>query len=173
MSERISFTRIDQLNSAFLWEFLYQAIYVPPGQEAPPREIVRQPELARYVEGWGREGDVGLYAWINDSTTPVGAAWLRLWTGNERGYGWVGEGIPELSLAVMPDYRGQGLGQRLLAGLLGLARSKFAGVSLSVSRENPALRLYQRSGFREVSELDGTITMLLRTKDYHINEETK
>jgi len=35
----------------FLWEMLYQAIYVPPNAVAPPRQIVRSSELARYVQG--------------------------------------------------------------------------------------------------------------------------
>lgn len=32
-----------------LKEFLYDAIYLPEGAAAPPREIVNQPELAVYI----------------------------------------------------------------------------------------------------------------------------
>ena len=43
----------------FLWEMLYQAIYVPEGKTPLPREIIQIPELARYVQSWEREGDCG------------------------------------------------------------------------------------------------------------------
>lgn len=42
-------------DEAVLWEMLYQALQTSEG--APSRDIVRQPEFARYVEGWGRAGD--------------------------------------------------------------------------------------------------------------------
>ena len=62
---------------------------------------------------------------------------------------------PELSVAVMPGYRGQGIGTRLLNALLDTASKSYDAVSLSVQADNPALRLYQRLGF-EVIEDGGT-----------------
>ncbi len=147
-------------NADFLWEMLYQAIFVLPGSEAPAREIVRQPELARYAAGWGRDGDLGFYAMLAEPQ-PLGAAWLRQWPADNRGYGWVDDQTPELSLAVLPDHRGQGIGSRLLAHLLEQARLSCPAVSLSVSAENPAVHLYQRAGFRIVREEGSSLTMLL------------
>ncbi len=160
----IQFQPITAQNAGFLWEMLYQAIFVPPGSAAPPREIIRQAELARYAQGWGRAGDLGLYACLEDGE-PVGAAWLRLWQPGNRGYGWVDDETPELSLALLPEMRGQGLGSRLLAQLLDAARKHFARVSLSVSADNPAVRLYQRAGFRRVAGDEHTWIMLLDWKD--------
>jgi len=85
----------------------------------------------------------------------VGAAWLRLLTGADRGYGTVDDATPELSVAVVPDCRGQGIGKRLLSALLDAAAERYEAVSLSVQADNPALRLYQRLGF-EVVEDGGT-----------------
>ena len=48
-----------------LWEMLYTGLR-PTGGEEPPREILRRPEYARYVEGWGRPGDVGFIAHDKD-----------------------------------------------------------------------------------------------------------
>lgn len=45
-----------------LWEMLYHAIHVLPGEPLPPREIVQQPELARYAARWGRPDDLGFLA---------------------------------------------------------------------------------------------------------------
>jgi hypothetical protein len=42
----------------FLWEMLYLALFVPPGGLPLPRAVLRDPRVARYVEGWGtRKGD--------------------------------------------------------------------------------------------------------------------
>ncbi|WP_310393196.1 hypothetical protein [Hymenobacter sp.] len=46
----------------FLWYMLHQALHVPAGQAAPPRDVIYQPPLARYVRGGGRRGDGGVPA---------------------------------------------------------------------------------------------------------------
>ena len=40
-----------------LWEMLYQGLSSAGKGEPLPRDVVRRPEVARYVEGWGRVGD--------------------------------------------------------------------------------------------------------------------
>ena len=40
-------------DSKFLPEALYQALYTSPKEVRLPREIIRLPELARYIDGWG------------------------------------------------------------------------------------------------------------------------
>jgi ribosomal protein S18 acetylase RimI-like enzyme len=144
-----------------LEEMLYLAIHVPSGAEAPPREIIRQPELARYIEGWGRAGDIGLLALDPLEGRPIGAAWLRLLTGGDRGYGHVDDATPELSIAVSPGHRGLGLGGRLLRELIARARGHYPAISLSVSIGNPAIRLYQRAGFTAVRTEGGSLVMKL------------
>lgn len=132
-------------------DFLYEAIWQPdPGQRVP-REVIRMPELRIYVDGFGtRETDCGLVAEAGGRV--IGAAWSRCL----RGFGWTGEAIPELAVALYPDFRGQGIGTRLVQALLDELRSwGFAAVSLSVQRANPAGRLYLRLGFRIVREHAG------------------
>lgn len=142
----------------FLWEMLYQALYVPKGQSVLPREVVRLPELARYVRGWKRSDDCGFLASDAATGQPVGAAWLRLLVGENKGYGYVDDDTPELSIAVLPEYRSQGVGTQLLIHLLASACGQ-SSISLSVSVDNPALRLYERFGFEVVSLSDGSLTM--------------
>ena len=97
----------------FLWTALYHAIYVPPGEPPLPVDIVQRPELARYVTGWmSRTGDQGLVAEARGE--PVGAVWLRRWTPDDRGYGYIDPATPELSMAVLPEHRGRGIGTELL-----------------------------------------------------------
>lgn len=145
----------------FLWTALYHAIHVPPGETAPASEIVRQPEIARYVSGWMRAGDWGVIA--ETDGVPLGAAWLRLWTPDERGYGFVDGATPELTMAVLPGHRGAGLGTLLLSRLLAEAAEHYRAVSLSVSSSNPAQRLYRRAGFTPVGRPEGgSVTMVVR-----------
>ena len=44
----------------FIWDMLYEALYVPEGEEPPSRDVLQQPGLAHYAEGWGKPGDHGL-----------------------------------------------------------------------------------------------------------------
>jgi ribosomal protein S18 acetylase RimI-like enzyme len=143
---------------------LYQALYIPPGAPPLPREIVHRPEISRYVDNWGKPGDEGFAAIDEKTQRPVAAVWIRLLTGENRGYGYVDDATPELSIAVLPGYRGQGIGTILLTRMLAEAKSVHPAISLSVSADNPALRLYQRSGFEVVGEPSSSLTMIRRSQ---------
>ena len=143
----------------FLWEMLYQAIHVPEGSTAPPRSIINSPELSRYVEQWGQENDFGLKAVSANDLQPFGAVWLRLMTGENRGYGYIDDSTPELSIAVLAEHRGKEVGKHLLNELFESIAGKYKAISLSVSDDNPAKRLYQRLGFEIVSREGTSLTM--------------
>ena len=117
--------------------------------------------LTRYVDNWGRAGDVAIIA--HETGNRVGAAWLRLFPSSEPGYGFVDEQTPELSVAVVPSRRRHGLGQELMDGLLAAARSAgHQAVSLSVEADSPAVAFYERNGFERVRDADGGVVMLKR-----------
>ena len=117
--------------------------------------------LTRYVDNWGRPGDVAVIA--HDTGNRVGAAWLRSFKENEPGYGFVDEQTPELSIAVVPSQRSRGLGRELMEALLDEAREAgYAQVSLSVEKDSPAVGFYERYGFAVVGEQDGGLVMLKR-----------
>jgi ribosomal protein S18 acetylase RimI-like enzyme len=149
---------------AFLAEMLYEAVnwHDDGAEERPALEaVLAVPENARYLVDWGRRGDFALYA-LDRRDEPVGAAWLRCFPADAPGYGYVADDIPELSIGVFPEFRGQRVGSLLLGSLLARAeRERERGVSLSVHRDNPAKRLYARYGFEVVSGQDDTLTMLL------------
>ncbi|MEO1133208.1 MAG: GNAT family N-acetyltransferase [Cyanobacteria bacterium J06639_1] len=129
------------------WEILRYAAH-----EDSLAAVLEHPTVARYAKSWGRDGDLGFVAVDGDRT--LGAAWVRLWPDGERGFGWVRDDIPELTIAVLPDCRGRGIGTQLLQCVLEAARSRFSAVSLSVRADNPAVRLYERLGFVQVPETD-------------------
>jgi GNAT superfamily N-acetyltransferase len=149
----------------------YQAIFVPDGSPTPDPEIVLSPELARYHRGWGRPGDMGHVVIDVTSRRPVGAAWLRLLTGEKAGYGYVDDNTPELSIAVIPECRGQGLGTSLLEAVLTAAAEHYDAVSLSVSIANPAVRLYRRLGFQTVYRSPESLVMVKQLGDVRLRQK--
>ena len=146
-------------DGALLRGYLYEALFVPDGAPPLPRETIDRPEVARYVDGWGRPGDAGWLALEGSSGADVGAAWLRLWQAHETGYGFVDLDTPELSVAVRPDWRGRGVGTQLLERLVREADQRHGAISLSVSKANPAVRLYRRLGFEVHAEPGDSLTM--------------
>ena len=143
-----------------LWEMLYQALYVPKGADPFPRDLVKRPEISRYAQDWGNCDDLGFVALDELDGKPIGAAWVRLLKGENKGYGYVDDLTPELSVAVAPEARGCGVGTRLLVHLLSEVLPKYRAVSLSVSSENPAVQLYQRLGFEVVGTSGNSLTMI-------------
>jgi GNAT superfamily N-acetyltransferase len=117
--------------------------------------------LTRYVDNWGRAGDVALIA--HETGNRVGAAWFRLFREAEPGYGFVDERTPELSISVVPSRRRHGVGQELLDALLDRAREEgHEQVSLSVEKDSPAVAFYERNGFAPSRESDGGLVMVRR-----------
>lgn len=57
-----------------------------------------------------------------------------------------------IDIALLPEYRGVGLGTALLDELLVRADSRGLAVGLHVEANNPALRLYRRQGFEVVDD---------------------
>lgn len=149
-------------DAAFLTEML--ALAADWRADATPRAaaaILDEPQLARYVADWPRHGDLGVIA-TDDTGQPIGAAWYRHFSRAAPGYGFVSPSVPEVSLAVLTHARGAGVGEQLLIGLMDAARAHgVTQLSLSVERDNPARRLYERQGFTDVGGTGGSVTMVV------------
>lgn len=131
----------------------------PPGLP-PLDQAIQHPELLRYHAGWGRPGDIGVRGSVDDEF--AGAAVARLFTDNDHGHGYLDEETPELSIAVVPGLRGQGVGRALLGALADEARSSgFQRLSLSVNNPNPARHLYRSVGFAEIDDDGSSVLMVL------------
>jgi lincosamide nucleotidyltransferase A/C/D/E len=142
-----------------LREMSFYAARWRPGQENDSREsVLSDDHVARYVDDWRRPGDTGFVA--EEHGQAVGAAWVRLFTRERAGYGFIDSTIPELSIGVVPTRRGSGIGLALLTATLDAVRhAGHRAVSLSVEVDNPALRLYERVGFKKVDRVGGSWTM--------------
>ena len=134
-----------------LWEALSQALHRSESETAPSHDLVHRPEFARFVEHWGREGDAGFVAHDVRGGGTLGAVWFRP----------PPEGAtPELAFAVKPEHRKHGIGAALLTQWV-RANPGQSVVSLRAGPHHPAVRLYERFGFR-VTEESGTHVTLRR-----------
>lgn len=155
--EGIEFRPMKVAEYPLLADFLYEAIFLPPGVTPPPREVIELPELQPYIADFGKDGDFCLCA--VQGTQVIGAAWCRYL----QGYGSV-EDMPELAVSLLPSFRGKGIGTVLLEKFLeSIKQRNLPGISLSVQKENPAHRLYERLGFEIVREQADTWVMV-----YHV-----
>ena len=131
----------DDLN--VLWDFLAMAAYEPDAEAAKA-----VPGVAEYLDGWQRPGDFGFIAEQNGEI--IGAAWARCFSSEEYKLHYGDDETPKVSIGVKPHARGQGVGERLMRALIGKAARRGFGLCLSVRYENPARRLYERLGFRDI-----------------------
>jgi [ribosomal protein S18]-alanine N-acetyltransferase len=143
--------KLEQNEAAILRELFYHAIFMPEDADPLPFSIVDHPDLVKYHQKWGREGDLAVVA--DSEGKIVGAAWCRLWKGEEKGYGYIADNIPELSMAVIPEYRSMGIGTKLLTELFhAIKEAGFKALSISVEKRNRAANLYMRLGFKVVKD---------------------
>ena len=149
-------------DAGFLAAMLREASYWHPDRPGPPLDVVlADPAIAHYIDGWPRPGDGGVVA-VDDDGAPVGAAWWRTFPADDPAFGFVDESTPEIAIGVEQSSRGQGVGTALLQALHDSARAAgLARLSLSVERDNPAKKLYERMGYVTVGGHEGAPTMLV------------
>ena len=146
----------------FLERMLAVAADWRPGTPVRPVEqVLSDPHLARYVDAWPRPGDFGVIA-EGAQGRPLGAAWCSHLPADAPGYGFVAVTVPEISIGVVAEARGEGIGRGLMRRLIDEARDRgVTQLSLSVELDNHALGLYSDLGFSVVSEESGAATMIL------------
>lgn len=147
--------KLSECERGVLEDFLYEAIYIPEGVEAPPKNIIEQPELQEYISEWGKEDDHCLVAEVNERI--VGAVWTRIMND----YGHIDDKTPSLAIALYKEYRGMGMGTELMKRMLVVLEEKgYEKVSLSVQKANYAYKMYLKLGFEIISENEEEFIMV-------------
>lgn len=144
-----------------LESMLYEAMHWNATRARPAFAEARGSDgFRRWLEGWGRRtGDTAAVATVGGR--PAGAAWYRYHSPEMGSLGYVDESIPEVCIGVSAKHRARRVGRTLLVHLIDQARQAGVGaLSLSVERENHALKLYRRLGFREVGRAGNLLTMV-------------
>lgn len=139
-------------------EFLYEAIFIPEGTEAPPRDIINLPELQVYVTDFGKQkGDICFIAEADNVI--VGAVWVRIMND----YGHVDDETPSFAISLLQEYRKKGIGTALMKRmLLELKKQGYKQASLAVQKMNYAVHMYKKVGFEIVDENDEEYIMICR-----------
>lgn len=144
---------------------MYEAIFQPAPAHPYPKEVIYHPQVRVYWDNWGAGKDDCCLVAIVDGTR-VGAVWIRTFPGGEKGCGYIDEETPEIAIALFETYRNQGIGTRMLQQIIALMKTEgYAQTSLSVSKGNPAIRLYMRLGFTIVDENKEDYILLLRLRE--------
>ena len=139
-----------------LEDFIYEAIFIPEGVAPPPKAIINQPDLQVYIRNFGSEKDDICFVAEADSRV-VGAVWVR----DMQDYGHIADGIPSFAISLYNEYRGFGIGTRLMTAMLEELRDRgYARASLAVQKANYAVKMYKRVGFVIVDENDEEYIMV-------------
>ena len=141
---------------SLLDNFLYEAIFIPEGVEAPPKEIINAPELQVYVQDFGKQkGDVCFVAEAKEKI--VGAVWVRIMND----YGHVEDGVPSFAISLYKEYRCLGIGTMLMKRMLEeLKKRGYQKTSLAVQKANYAVKMYKNVGFEIVDENEDEYIMV-------------
>ena len=154
--ERYAIRELREEETGLLEDFLYEAIFIPQGVCPPERDIIQRPELRVYTEGFGRrKGDNCLVAEAGGRV--VGAVWTRIMDD----YGHVDDETPSFAISLYKEYRGLGLGTRLMREMLGRLRAQgYKRASLAVQKANYAVKMYEQVGLKTVDENEEEFIMV-------------
>lgn len=143
-----SIRRIKKSEYCVLDDFLYEAIFIPDGTDAPPREIINQPELKVYTDHFGKQkGDFCFVAEVDKKI--VGAVWVRIMND----YGHIDNETPSFAISLYPEYRNHGIGTALMKTMLKELKEKgYKQTSLAVQKANYAVKMYKNVGFEITDE---------------------
>ena len=142
---------------SLLEDFLYEAIFIPEGENPPDRNIIRTPELQVYIEHFGeRPDDRCLVAEAEGGI--IGAVWTRIMND----YGHLNDETPSFAIALDKEYRGKGIGTDLMNGMIKILKEAgYKQASLSVQKKNYAVKMYLNTGFRIIGENDEEYLMAI------------
>lgn len=153
--------------TGLLKDFLYEAIFVPEGVEAPDRSIIERPELALYYKDFGTgPADNCIVAEADGKV--VGAVWTRIM----KDYGFVDDETPSFAISLYKEYRGKGIGTMMMRQMLQLLKTQgYKKASLAVQKENYAVKMYEKAGFKTVKENDEEYIMVCELEKINSEQE--
>ncbi|MFW6015156.1 MAG: N-acetyltransferase family protein [bacterium] len=142
-----------------LREFLYEAIFQRDEENLLPKDIINKPELRVFIDGFGKPDDCCLVADIDGRV--VGAVWTRILSADVKGFGNVDKYTPEFAISLYKEYRNMGIGTALMRRMLELLKEQgYKKASLAVQKDNYAVRVYEKVGFKIVKELEEEYLMI-------------
>lgn len=162
--DKVEIRKLEIAEFGLLEDMLYEAIFQSDENNLIPREVVNAPEVRVYIDNFGRQkDDYCLVADFNGKI--VGAVWVRILAGKIKGFGYIDDKTPEFAISLFEEYRGRGIGTELMRKMIEYLKNKgYSQTSLSVQKENYAVNLYKKLGFKIVKETSEEYKMLLNLK---------
>lgn len=148
LNERVEYRFLKENEKELLKIFLYEAIFISAGIQPPDHSIIDKPELKIYYDDFGKgEADYCIVADLDG--TVIGAVWTRIMND----YGHIDDRTPSFAISVYKEYRGKGIGTKLMKRMLRLLKEQgYEKASLAVQKNNYAVRLYENVGFEKADE---------------------
>lgn len=146
-----------------LEDFGYEAIFQRDENNLLPRSVMEQPELKVFIENFGKADDHCLVAEVDGIV--VGAVWTRILCDEVKGFGNIDDKTPEFAISLYRNYRKMGIGTALMKEMIILLKGKgYEQTSLAVQKDNYAVSMYEKVGFKIVSELEEEFLMVCKLK---------
>lgn len=151
---------MDKTEVLLLTDFLYEAIFQKENEPCLSRTVLQEPDIWVYIDNFGKKkDDYCLVAEVDGKV--VGAVWTRF----IKAYGFIDDDTPEIAISVYTEYRGKGIGTKLLKEMIAFLKDKgYRQVSLIVDKDNYAAKLYKDLGFSVALEKDNDYLMRYRVK---------
>ena len=113
-----------------LKDYLYDVIFIPQGVKPPDKSIINNEDLQVYIKDFGnKKDDICFLAEMDHDI--VGAVWIRIMND----YGHIDDQTPSLAISVKKEYRGLGIGTKLMETMLvSVKHHGYQSVSLSVQK---------------------------------------
>ena len=105
-------------------------------------EFLRQQFEAQHIHYSAHFADADFDLILTEDGEPVGRLYLE-----ERD-----DEFRIIDIALLPTYRGQGIGSRILRDIMDKAFAADKSVRIHVESNNPAMNLYKRLGFRKTDD---------------------
>lgn len=125
--------------------------WLPQWSEAQKAAFLRMQFEAQH--DWYRKNYTGANFWlIQHGEAPIGRLYLHT--------AYTPHDMRIIDIALLPQWRGQGLGTAVLKDVLAFAEGLEKSVSIHVESFNPAKKLYQKLGFSFVSATNGVYHLM-------------
>lgn len=162
--EDIIIREIKEGEYSILEDMLYEAIFQEENTNSFPREIIREPDIYVYIDGFGSFPDDHCLVAVTDNKI-IGAVWTRILNRDVKGFGNIDSKTPEFAISLFKEFRNKGYGSIMMKQMIDLLKKEgYEQTSLSVNKNNYAVKMYKKLGFEIIQENKHDYLMLLKLK---------
>ncbi len=157
------FQKITKSDIELQKNLLFVALWTPKDEPKHDRKVLELPHISEYFESWGKRDDLGFFVFSNDGHS-VGIIQARIKSSQNGKY----SNYPEIAIAVLPEYCGEGVGSLLMDKLISEIGNNYDGLRLGVHPKNEvAIKLYEKFGFVVYETGNGGYLQMVRENKHN------